>query len=130
MSRPPALFLDNALSPRLAELLRSDGLDAIHLRESNQPDVSDEVALRTARELGRALVSFDTDFGGLMATTGASQPSVILLRTTQKSTEFVRQVLMSNLPQLGELLERGAIVVIEDDRIRVRSLPIGQPEPE
>lgn len=128
MSDRPTLFLDNALSPRLAQLLQSDGIDAIHLRSVTQPDVSDEIVLRTARESGRVLVSFDTDFGGLLATTGADQPSVILFRTTRKSTEFVRQVLNANLLHLAEALSRGAVAVIEDDRIRIRSLPIDRQE--
>jgi hypothetical protein len=36
----------------------------------------------------------------------------------------VAELLMLNLPMVAEDLETGAIVVLDDDRIRVRRLPL------
>jgi hypothetical protein len=35
------------------------------------------------------------------------------------------QILLANLPNLEEFLENGCVVVFDQNRIRVRNLPIG-----
>jgi hypothetical protein len=36
-------------------------------------------------------------------------------------------LLHANLPAVEEVLQKGAIVVIEETRVRIRTLPIGEP---
>lgn len=98
-------LVDNALSPVVAAALRQGGHDA-------------------AKE-NRVLLSADTDFGTLLALRNASRPSVVLYRRgADRRPEKQAAILLANLPRLKEALEKGAIVVLESGRIRVRSLPI------
>ncbi len=72
----------------------------------------------------RVVVSADTDFGELLAVTNQSRPSVVLLRRQgNRRASEVADLLMLNLPAVEEDLNRGAIVVLDADRIRVRALP-------
>lgn len=115
-------LVDNALSPVMAEGLRRAGHDAIHVRDYRLQESEDEVIFDRA---ARIIVSADTDFGTLLALRREKTPSVILLRRmVPRRPESQVSFLLSNLNEIAESLERGAVVVIEETRLRVRPLPI------
>jgi len=118
-------LVDNALSPILAEQLRQNGHDAVHVRDYGLQNAADEqIFARTADE-DRIVVSADTDFGTLLALRHKHKPSVILFRR-EADRRPLRQaaLLLVNLPALEEPLDRGCIAVIEGARIRIRQPPI------
>lgn len=81
--------------------------------------------LSSARSGGRVLISADTDFGGLLARSGAALPSVILIRRLQGRRATVHaRLLLEHLADVHEDLESGSIVAFDEDRIRIRRLPI------
>jgi predicted nuclease of predicted toxin-antitoxin system len=85
----------------------------------------DEAALERARADGQVLISADTDFGGLLFRSGASNPSVILIRRLigRRAAEQA-SIILANLGQVAEDLTTGAVVVIHEDLLRVRRLPM------
>jgi len=118
-------LVDNALSPVFAEGLRRAGHDAIHVRDYGLQESEDEVIFDRAAREERIIVSADTDFGTLLALHRGKTPSVILLRRmVPRRPESQVSFLLSNLNEIAESLERGAVVVIEETRLRVRPLPI------
>lgn len=71
------------------------------------------------------IVAADTDFGELLAARGSAAPSVVLFhRQSGRRPREQTALLLSYLPAVESDLEGGAIVVIEERRIRVRALPI------
>jgi len=121
-------LIDNALSPVVAERLRRSGHDATHVRDHGLADTDDIVIFEFAERDRRVVVSADTDFGTILALREASLPSVILFRgATPKKAERQVGLLLANLAEIATMLERGAIVVIEPQRMRVRMLPISSP---
>ena len=72
------------------------------------------------------LVSADTDFGALLALGRTAKPAIIISRRTAgRRPEAQAKPLLDCLPDARESLERGSVVVIEETRLRIRSLPFG-----
>ncbi len=118
------LLLDNNLSPLLVALLEAASHDVTHVRDLGLAAASDNQVLTRARDEVRVLISADTDFGTLLARTGGSAPSVVILRRTQgRRAAQIAELLTANLPHLEADLAAGAVVVIRDDNLRIRRLP-------
>jgi predicted nuclease of predicted toxin-antitoxin system len=116
---------DMPVSQSVAESLREQGHDAFHARERSLQRSSDRELLLIAASEERVVLTFDLDFGRMLAQTGANRPSVIQFRTSRADSPFVLARLNALLAQLTVDLTRGAIVTVDDDGVRVRSLPVG-----
>lgn len=118
-------LLDENQSPLLVGFLAALGYESVHVRGRGLAGASDEALLDLAAGEGLVVVSGDTDFGELLARSTASVPSVILLRRQSgRRAEHVAALLAANLEAVRDDLDAGAIVVFDEDRIRVRNLPL------
>lgn len=118
-------LLDECVSPLVAPPLAAAGHSVVHARDLGLTGQTDAVVLAAAESDQRVLVTLDTDFGALLAASGAARPSIVYFRgeVTRRPAGQVR-VLLANLDQFTEDIAAGAVVVIGDDRVRVRRLPI------
>ncbi|HRX84148.1 MAG TPA: DUF5615 family PIN-like protein [Phycisphaerae bacterium] len=117
-------LLDNSLSPRMATALCELGHDAIHVRDLDLAEADDPTIFVAAARDQRVLVAQDTDFSAILALRRERQPSVLLFRCRHKSPAGLLRILQANLATIANDLEDGAIVIFDDARIRVRTLPI------
>lgn len=72
--------MDQNRSPRLAELLRGAGHDAVHTLEVGLERSNDDELLAVANRERRVLITGDADFGAVLALTLNMSPSVVLFR--------------------------------------------------
>ncbi len=87
----------------------------------NAPDVH---VLEFAYDHGMVVVTHDLDYGALLAASGGTGPSVVILRTQSASTDAVMQLLATVLANHAPALQTGVLIVIDEARSRVRILPI------
>lgn len=77
-----------------------------------------------AREHGFVVFTHDLDFGNILAATGALGPSVIQVQTQDPLSAVVGKLVLAAIEDHRALLERGALVTIEPEKLRARVLPI------
>lgn len=124
-------LIDNALSPRLAAGLRAAGHDAAHVLDYGMQAATDEAVFERAALESRVVVSADTDFGTLLALRETTSPSVILFRAASlRRADDQLALILRALPSIDAALGRGAIVILERHRLRLRDLPIARQREE
>ena len=112
------------LSPRLATLFRENGYESAHWTEVGSRTACDRDIVRWANENGWIIITNDLDFGAILALERLCLPSVIQLRRLELFSDSVFQILDRVIKQCKKELERGAIVAVDEKRMRVRLLPL------
>lgn len=121
---------DAGISPRTVEFLRRNGHDAIHVRELAMQRAADRLLVERARADDRVVLTFDLDFGAILALGVFDHPSVVIFRLTDERTSSVNRRLEAVLTEQAGALASGALILVEDARYRIRRLPIqGQATP-
>ncbi len=98
-------LLDESVSPLVKQDLVVNQHDVVHVRDIGLTGASDPTVLQAAVEGGRVLVTLDTDFGALVAHSGARLPSVVLFRgKVTRRPGGQAALLLANLDQFSEEL--------------------------
>lgn len=115
---------DMGVSARVVAWLREKGHDVAHLAELGLQRISDDEIFQRARAESRIVLTFDLDFGEILAGAHGEFTSVVLFRVQNATSSFVIRRLESVLHESADALDRGAIIVVEDARHRIRTLPL------
>lgn len=115
---------DMGVSMTTVGALREAGEEVAHLREEGLFRLPDDQILDKAKQEQRVILTFDLDFGDLLAAGGGATPSVVLFRMRNQTPPAVTPRLFRVLETCRAALEAGAIVIVEDEGYRLRHLPI------
>ena len=118
------LFLDQGTPRSTAALLRQAGFETVHTAEIGMAEADDEEILARALAENRIVVTLDADFHSLLALSQASKPSVIRIRIEGLRAEDLGKLLQDAIKQCEADLETGVMISVQENRIRVRRLPI------
>jgi len=117
---------DMGVDIRVVQWLRQNGHDAKHLRDEGLHRIPNGEIFVKAISENRVIVTFDLDFGEIIAFSQGQKTSVILFRLHNTRTSHLIKRLATVLADATEALEQGAVVVVEESRHRIRYLPLGR----
>jgi predicted nuclease of predicted toxin-antitoxin system len=115
---------DAGISPLTVEFLTSRGHDAVHVRTFGMQRAPDLDGVERARVDSSVVLTFDLDFGDVLALGILDKPSVIIFRVGDERPASANQRLAAVLDARSADLESGSLILVEDSRYRVRKLPI------
>jgi len=118
------LLIDMNLSPTWVSVLKEAGLEPVHWSSIGRPDAPDNEILGYARSNGYVIFTHDLDFGAILAATKANCPSVIQVRSQNVTPEHLGPLVVSALHQFEKHLKAGALVTVNEKKLRVRILPL------
>jgi predicted nuclease of predicted toxin-antitoxin system len=115
---------DMGISPRTVAYLREHAHEAIRLDALGMERATDSIVVAYAASKGSIVLTCDLDYPEIIALAHAQSPSLIVFRLRDETAENINRLLGRFLPEVESQLLAGAIVIVEEDRIRVRLLPI------
>lgn len=118
------LLIDMNLSPKWVSVLKEAGFEAAHWSSIGKIDAPDYEILTYAKSNGYIVFTHDLDFGTILAATKADYPSVIQIRTQNVTPEYLVPLVVSALHQFEKHLKDGALVTIDQKKLRARILPL------
>lgn len=118
------LLIDMNLSPLWIAAVQAAGHDAVHWSQVGDARAADEEIMSWARDHQAVVMTHDLDFTTVLALTHASGPSVVQIRTQRVLPSAIGPVVIRALSDHADTLGRGAVVVIDESRARIRILPL------
>jgi predicted nuclease of predicted toxin-antitoxin system len=116
-------LIDMNLSPELARVLRSHGYESEHWMDIGPKNADDSIIFDWAREKGYTIITLDLDFGTLLARSHSRRPSVIQIRREDVNPIHLKASLIKILSEYSTAIEEGALIVLDEKKIRIRALP-------
>jgi len=99
---------------------------AIHWSSVGPFDAPDMALMNWASENDHIVFTHDLDFGTALALTNAEKPSVVQVRTQNVTIGNLSKLIIPNILKYQSYLSNGALLVIDEEKARVRILPLGR----
>ncbi len=117
-------LVDEDMPRSLARMLRSAGLQAVDVRDVGLRGRPDEDVIAFARTNGLVLVTADLGFSNLLRFPPTSHPGIVVARlVNEMPAEHVVRIISAALTALTSDELDGNLVVVEENRVRLRRRP-------
>jgi len=113
---------DMGISPVTVAWLNQQGHDTKHLSEERLHKLSDREIFDKADRENRIVLTTDLDFGEIAVSVPSSKISVIIFRQENRTPASINQYLLKVIDTAKGDLEKGAIITVQEGRIRIRHL--------
>lgn len=116
------LVIDMNLSIDWASALNAAGVEAVHWAMIGPQNAHDDDIMAWAHANGAVVLTRDLDFAATLTRQRLASPSIIQMRIEQARPERHMSLMHRALSLHRHHLEQGAVVTLEDERVRVRVL--------
>ena len=118
------LLLNVNISPSLIGLLDKEKFQCRHAALIGIATASDAEIVDEARKNNEVILTHDLDYAALLGFSNQNKPSVIIFRIQPLSTQGLLKIFSENISHIEKSLLEGALLVIDNEKIRVRKLPM------
>ncbi len=112
------------LSPDWVREFKLHRIEATHWSSVGLHDAPDNEIMDWARKNQYSVFTHDLDFGTALALTKVDKPSVVQVRTQNVTVTYLSPILIPVINKYTDLLDKGAILVIDEEKQRIRILPL------
>jgi len=106
------------------EALEAEGVHSVHWSTIGASSASDKELMAWAKSNSHIVLTHDLDFGAILAATNAYAPSVVQLRFQDLAPSHAKRLVVKVLRDYGRELEQGALISLDEEKARVRILPL------
>jgi len=117
-------IIDMDVSPRWVPVLHMAGFGAEHWSNVGDVRADDSEVVAYALAHDSVIITRDLGYSALLAASGASRPSVVLIRAGTANPEAIGDMVIDALLKAAKELSLGAVLTIEPARARARLLPL------
>lgn len=117
-------LLNMNVNREMIAALKERGHICRHIGDIGLSRAMDIEIVAEAKRTGEAIITHDLDYGHLLAFSGESAPSIIILRLRDLHTGEIVSRIDAVWKDIEEPLVKGAIVSLSDKSLRIRTLPI------
>ena len=118
------LLADIHISPRTVRFLNRLGHEAVRVDDLLPATAPDPEIIAAALSEGRVVLTQDLGFSRIVVQSELSAPSIITLRLSDSRVDVVNRRLSQVLPAVEVDVEAGVLVTVDDNRVRVRRIPL------
>ena len=115
------LLTDENVSPRIVSFLRKKGIDVVDVKERGWHGNEDKYLMEIANKGKRFILTHDTDFGTLAINEGVPCYGIIYMRLRNLKVSNVINIL-EKLLMVDKDIPEGSVIVVEDTRLRIRTI--------
>lgn len=117
-------LLNENISPSLAGKLSTIKIDSVHVRDVDLIGHPDTRIIEYAIIQDFIIITHDLDYSRIISLSAKEKPSVITVRVDKISSEILFSLIKNNIDNLKSYLQKGALITMEEDKIRFRLLPV------
>jgi predicted nuclease of predicted toxin-antitoxin system len=117
-------LLDMGISNLVGTWLQSRGFDTIHIRDNGLNRLEDVLIVEKAIVENRIILTSDMDFGQILSNKQTHSVSLVQFRVSDFTAANIIRKLELLFEEFSEQLGSAYLFTVEDNRIRLRKLPI------
>ena len=118
------LLLDQGLPRSTVHELKKYSIQAVHVGDIGMSAATDLEILNKAVEMEAAVVTLDSDFHTILASTTKLHPSVIRIRIEGLKAPELSKIINTTLSAALSEVQEGSAVSVNDKGIRIHKLPL------
>jgi predicted nuclease of predicted toxin-antitoxin system len=112
--------LDENLPLSALSIFRDNGFDVFNVREEGLTGCSDDHLISVCLKEKRVLVTLDLDFSDIRRYQPDGLNGIIVIRAYKQNNNYIISILKKIFPLLKVENLTGKLMIVEDDRIRIR----------